>query len=92
MATTTSGTTVNTTTTTTTTTSIAPPSPVSPPTLLIKGLSYKATYLALHDLELLPYSITVSLFTLIGMIVYRPVNPIIPSVQQMPATLITLTR
>ena len=55
--------------------------------LIFLGLSFKACYMALMDLYLLPYTMTVGVITLIGMTLYRPVNPIIPMVNTLSPTL-----
>lgn len=58
---------------------------------IFMGLGFKAGYLALQELELLPYSLSVTCFTLLGQMVYRPVNPVVPAVTELTPTLVSLT-
>jgi hypothetical protein len=57
---------------------------------IFMGLGFKAGYLALQDIELLPYSLTVTCYTLLGQMVYRPVNPVVPAITELTPTLISL--
>lgn len=50
------------------------------------GLGFKSSYLAMHDVDLIPYGLVVTCFTLLGQMVYRPVNPLIPVVTGEQAT------
>ncbi|KAM3574802.1 hypothetical protein VYU27_003227 [Nannochloropsis oceanica] len=57
---------------------------------IFMGLGFKAGYLALQDIELLPYSLTVTCYTLLGQMVYRPVNPVVPAITELTPTLVSL--
>ncbi len=58
---------------------------------IFMGLGFKAGYLALQDMDLLPYSLTVTCYTLLGQMVYRPVNPVLPAITELTPTLVSLT-
>ncbi|EKU21203.1 hypothetical protein NGA_0147800, partial [Nannochloropsis gaditana CCMP526] len=57
---------------------------------IFMGLGFKAGYLGLQDMDLLPYSLTVTCYTLLGQLVYRPVNPVVPAITELTPTLISL--
>lgn len=54
------------------------------------GLGFKAGYLGLHDPNLLPYSLCVTTYTLLGQLLYRPVNPVVPAITELTPTLASL--
>lgn len=58
---------------------------------IFMGLGFKAGYLGMHDRELLPYSLCVTSYTLLGQLLYRPVNPVVPAITELTPTLASLT-
>ena len=57
---------------------------------IFMGLGFKAGYLGLHDPDLLPYSLCVTGYTLLGQLLYRPVNPVVPAITELTPTLASL--